>query len=107
MYLFHKKMKEDAEKIADPFWKMAYGELVERYKWLEQRVQERLKDMEEMHQQIERLERLLERSESRNEDDRIDYLARLSALGMSERDIREFEEYWTKRAQEESDAGAL
>lgn len=87
MYLFHKKMKEDAERVADPYWHMAYNLLVERYKWVELRLQERLADLEEMQARIEKLEKLAE-------DLHIDYLARLKALGMSEQEIQEFEAYW-------------
>ena len=94
MYLFHKRMKQDAERLADPYWKLAYEQLVYRYRWVEARLQDRLKDMEEMQQQLERLEKFLERAEQKLKDCHIDFLARLKALGMSERDIREFEAYW-------------
>lgn len=96
MYLFHKRMKEDAEGLADPFWKLAYEQLVYRYTWLEERLQDHLADMEEMQQQIERLEKLLKWSERRNKDDRLAFRAKLRALGLADRDIREFEEFWLR-----------
>ena len=86
-YLFHKRMKHDAEMLADPFWRAVYSVLVERYKWLELRLQERLADLVEMQKRVEQLEKL-------NEDCHIDYIARLKALGMSEQDIKDFEAYW-------------
>jgi hypothetical protein len=87
MYLFHKKMKEDAERFADPYWHGAYLLLVERYKWVELRLQERVADAEEMQKRMEDMEKFIE-------DLRVDYLARLKALGMSEQEIQEFEVYW-------------
>ena len=92
MYLFHKKMKEDTERLADPFWKTAYGQLVERFKWVELHLQERLVDLEEKQRRIEKLEKA-------TEDLRIDYLARLKVLGMNDQDIQEFEAYWIAHTQ--------
>jgi hypothetical protein len=80
MYLFHKKMKEDAERLADPYWKLAYEQLVYRYTWVEERL----------------LEERLKRSERRSENDRLAFRAKLRALGMSDRDIQEFEDFWLK-----------
>lgn len=96
MYLFHKKMKEDADLIREPYWKMAYEALLNRYLLLEERLQDRLKDMEKMQGQIERLERLLKRSQEQNEDDRLAFRAKLRALGLDDRDIREFEQFWLR-----------
>jgi hypothetical protein len=87
MYLFHKKMKEDVERFADPYWHGAYLLLVERYKWMELRLQERVADAEKMQKRMEDMEKFIE-------DLRVDYLARLKALGMSEQEIQEFEVYW-------------
>jgi DNA-binding transcriptional regulator GbsR (MarR family) len=103
MYLFHKKMKEDVDLLKEPYWKMAYEMLLNRYLLLEERLQDCLKDMEGMQQQIERLEQLLKRSQERNEDERLAFRAKLRALGLDDRDIRGFEEYWLKASNNPQD----
>ncbi|GCF10874.1 hypothetical protein [Dictyobacter arantiisoli] len=94
-YLWHKQMKHDADMIAEPYWKAAYSVLVERYKWIELRLQERISDLEEEQRRVDRLEEDKQYYIKRYEDLQIDYSARLKALGMSEQDIKEFDAYWT------------
>jgi predicted nucleic acid-binding Zn-ribbon protein len=87
MYLFHKKMKEDAERAADIYWKQAYKKLAFEYQWVEVRLQNAHKEMEQMQAYIQRLEKQVD-------DLYTDYRARLKATGMNEADIQDFERYW-------------
>jgi hypothetical protein len=93
-YLWHKKMKHDADALADPYWRAAYQGLVERYKWLENMVQARLLDMEELEKEVQYYKK-------RAEDIQIDYVARLRGLGISEEQIKEFDEYWRRQLEEQ------
>ena len=85
--IWHKQMKRDADSLADPYWRAAYGLLRERYKWVELRLQERLADLDEKQQWREYYQK-------KREDMQLDYIARLRALGMSDEDIAEFEAFW-------------
>src|SRR5436305_10983555 len=67
--IWHKQMKHDADSLADPYWRAAYGLLRERYKWVELRLQERLADLEEKQQWREYYQKKLE-------DMQLDYTAR-------------------------------
>jgi DNA repair exonuclease SbcCD ATPase subunit len=107
-YLWRKKMQEDAAKLSDPSWRVAYSVLVGQYQALERLMQERLKDAEKQQEELEekqkRIDLLTERMEyyqqqyeQKIEALRIDYYARLKALGISEQDLREFNEYWKKQ----------
>jgi uncharacterized protein YfbU (UPF0304 family) len=91
-YLWYKQMKRDADALTEPFWRVAYQQLVERYKWLEDMVQARLKEMQELEERTQYYKRYAE-------DVQADYVARLRALGMSEDQVQEFDAYW-KRLQE-------
>lgn len=68
--------------------------LVERYKWIELRLQERMTDLEEERKHVDELEERLRFSTKRYEDLQADYHMRLRALGMSEQDIKDFDAYW-------------
>lgn len=87
-YIWHQQIKHDADMLADPYWREAYKMLADRYKWIEQRLQERMIEAEEHERYIDSLEKSYE-------DIKIDYVARLKALGMNEQDIQEFNAYWT------------
>jgi hypothetical protein len=93
-YLWHKKMRHDADALAEPYWQAAYLALVERYKWLEKMVQARLSDMEELDKEIHYYKKYAA-------DLQIDYVARLRGLGISEEQIEEFDEYWKKQLEEQ------
>jgi hypothetical protein len=96
-YLWHKQMRRDVEAITDPFWRSAYALLVEQYKGLERLMQDRLRDLEKKHKRIEKLEELVQYYRDRFEALKVDYMARLRSLGMSEQDIQEFNEYWERQ----------
>jgi DNA repair exonuclease SbcCD ATPase subunit len=107
-YEFHKKMREETAKLSDQYWRIAYGVLVGHYQALERLMQERLKDAEKQQEELEkkqkRIDSLTERMEyyqqqyeQKIEALRIDYYARLKALGISEQDLNEFNEYWKKQ----------
>ncbi len=98
-YLWHKQMKHDAEMLAEPYWRAAYGKLVEQYKWLEGMVQERLADLARESERAEKLEERVEYYIRRLEDVRVDYVARLRVLGMSDGDIAEFDAYWKEQTE--------
>jgi phage regulator Rha-like protein len=93
-YLWHKKMKHDADMLAEPYWKATYKVLVEDYKWLEGKLQERLSDFEKEQNYNDILKQQLQHYKQRDEDIQADCIARLRALGMSEQDIKEFDAYW-------------
>jgi len=99
-YLWHKKMKHDADALADPYWQAAYLLLVAQYKWLEGMVQARLVDLEEERKRADRLEERLQYHIKRYEDLQIDYAARLKALGLSEEEIEAFHAYWRSQGEE-------
>src|SRR5690349_5420193 len=82
-YLWHKKMRHDANMLVEPYWKAAYGVLVEQYKLLELRLQDRLNDLEEEHRRTDRAEESMRYYQQRYDDLIVDFLARLRALGMS------------------------
>jgi len=50
---WYKKMQHDAGMIADPYWKVAYGVLVEQYKLLEQQLQDCMNDLTEMQERVD------------------------------------------------------
>lgn len=87
-------MKQDADKITEPYWREAYKVLVERYKWIELRLQERMTDLEGERKRVDELEERLSFYTKRYEDLQSDYHLRLKALGMSEQDIKDFDAYW-------------
>jgi acetoin utilization deacetylase AcuC-like enzyme len=93
-YLWHKRMKRDADTLTDPFWKGAYSLLVEQYKRLELLLQARMVDLEKERMRSDTLEVHAEYYLRRYEDLQIDCVAKLKALGMSEQDIQDFETYW-------------
>lgn len=93
-YIWHKKMKQDADALAEPYWKAAYAVLVGQFKALEQRLQERLIDLEEDAKRIELLEKSVQYYENLCEALQVDYAARLKALGLADKDIEEFHAYW-------------
>lgn len=47
-------MKHDADQLAEPFWRMAYARLVEQYKYVERLLQERVSDLTEAQEEIDR-----------------------------------------------------
>jgi hypothetical protein len=97
-YLWHRQMKHDAEMLVDPYWRAVYSVLVEQYKLLELRLQERIADLEEERKRTDMLEERLQYLTQRHEDLQADYAARLRALGMSEQDIKDFAMYWQARS---------
>ena len=94
-------MKHDADTLAEPYWHAAYGVLVEHYKLLEARLQERLSDLEDERKRTDALKESTQYYIKRYEDHQADYVARLRALGMSEKDIKEFDAYWKAHTQRE------
>ncbi len=90
-------MKHDADMLAEPYWRAAYLALVEQYKWLERMVQERLADLAKEREGTDRLEERVQYYIKRLEDIRADYVARLKALGMSDKDIEAFDAYWREQ----------
>src|SRR5712664_1686258 len=52
-YLWHKQMRHDADRLAEPFWRTAYAVLVEQYKFLEQRLRDRLVDLDEAQKRMD------------------------------------------------------
>jgi hypothetical protein len=96
-YLWHKKMRNDANALAEPFWRTAYGVLVEQYKSLERLLQKRIIDLGEYEKRTDRLEGIVQYYENQLKALQIDYTARLKTLGMNEQDIEEFHAYWEKR----------
>ncbi len=87
-------MKHDAGALAEPYWYTAYRVLVEHYKLLEARLQERLSDLEEERKRTDALKESVQYYSKRYEALQMDYVARLRAPGMSEKDIQEFDAYW-------------
>jgi len=96
-YLWHKQMKHDAEALADPYWRAAYGVLIEHYKLLELRLKDRIADLEEEQKRTDLLEERVQYYLRRYEDIQIDFVARLRALGINEQDIKDFETYWQEQ----------
>ncbi len=82
-YLWHTQMKRDADALAEPYWRAAYAGLVERYMWLELRLQERITDLEEEQKRTDELEERLQYHIERYEDLCLEYAARLRALGVT------------------------
>ena len=68
--------------------------LVERFKLLEQMLQDRVRDLEKERAYTDQLEQSLQHCRDRFEAIQADYAARLKALGMSDQDIRDFDAYW-------------
>jgi DNA repair ATPase RecN len=95
-------MKRDAARLSDNYWRIAYLVLVEQYKQLELRLQDRLADLTENEKRLDNLKKLTKHYEKQFEDMQIDYTARLKALEMNENDIKEFEEYWKHTFQNRS-----
>ncbi len=93
-YLWHKKIKQDAEKLVAPAWHKAYDLLTEQYKFLELRLQETVEHLAKADEHIKTLEEILEYYRSRYKNIHIDYTARLKALGMNNQEIEEFNTYW-------------
>ena len=93
-YLWHKKMRHDADILEEPYWKIAYGELVRRYKWIEEKLQERINDLEKERKYTDSLEREVQQYMKKAEAIQADCAARMRAVGMSEEDISEFNTYW-------------
>ena len=87
-------MKHDVDAITDPYWRGAYTMLVERFKLLEQMLQDRVRDLEKERAYTDQLEQSLQHCRDRFEAIQADYAARLKALGMSDQDIRDFDAYW-------------
>ncbi len=90
-------MKHDADALADPAWRAAYSVLVEQFKLLELRLQERLIDLEEARKRTDKLEKQVQHYQEKIEALLIDYTARLKALNLSDQDIEEFHTYWKKQ----------
>lgn len=108
-YLWRKKMKEDAAKLSDPAWRVAYEVLAGHFRALEDLLQKQGNDLttyqkaleEERKYTNELRERILDHRQhyqQQLEAMRIDYHARLKALGVSEEDLKEFNEYWKKQS---------
>lgn len=93
-YLWHRRMKQDADRVAETYWKAAYKALVEQYKALEVIVQERLSDLEEERKRADELEKEVQYYLQQYEAIQIDCVARLRAVGMNDKEIKEFEAYW-------------
>ena len=100
-YLWHKKMKQDATNLAEPYWRIAYAALVEQFKLLERLLQERLIDLEEERKRTDQLEERIQYYQRRDEALQADYAARLKALGMSEQNIKDFNKYWQAHLEED------
>lgn len=106
-HMWHKQMKHDADVLAEPYWRTAYSNLVEQYKLLELRLQERISDLEEQRRQNDTLEKSMHYYRRKYEDLQLDYVARLRALGMSEQDIEEFHAYWREQSERQSQSWGL
>src|SRR6267142_2165393 len=98
-YLWHKQMKHDANMLMEPFWRHAYALLVEQCKFLEQRLADRIADLDEAQKRMDTQDDLIRYYKQDYADLQADYVARLKALGMSEQDIKEFEAYWQAHTQ--------
>lgn len=98
-YTWHKQMKHDADMLAEPYWKVAYSALVEHYKFIEKLLLDRVADLTKAQKYIGELEERVKYYRGKCEDMQTDYLARLKALGMSEKDIEDFKLYWEKHIQ--------
>lgn len=96
-YLWHKKMKEDAAKLSEPYWRTAYIALVEQFKALEQMLQTRNNELAEEREHADQLTKDRQYYKEQIETLRVDYIARLKALNLSEQDIKEFDEYWKRQ----------
>jgi hypothetical protein len=96
-YLWHKKMKQDVVTVQEPYWRIAYVVLVDQYKTLEALLQARLSDLEAERKRNDELEGLLRHYILMYEELKVDYIARLKALGMSESDIKDFDTYWKRQ----------
>jgi hypothetical protein len=96
-YLQDKQMHDDATRLAEPFWKMAYGRLKDHYLWLEGMVQDRLKDLAEERKSVDKLEKRVQYYVNKIEELKADYRLRLKAAGLSDQDIEEFEAYWQRQ----------
>jgi chromosome segregation ATPase len=93
-YLWHKQMKRDATSLAEPYWRDAYKALVDQYRWLEDRLQERLADLDKKNREIDELEKRVQYWQDHYEALVANHALQLKALGISEQDIHEFEAYW-------------
>lgn len=93
-YLWHKKVRQDVTTLQEPYWRIAYIMLVEQFKALETLLQARLSDLEAERKRNDELEELTRHYILMYEELKVDYAARLKALGMSEQDIRDFNTYW-------------
>ena len=100
-------MKRDTEKLSDTYWKEAYKELVKEYKKLEKELQtekewhkiedEKRKTWNERDMEYMRvMEDSMEYHRKRYERMQISCAAKLKHMGMSEKDIVEFNTYWTE-----------
>jgi len=104
-YREYKKTKHDIDKVAEPYWKEAYQLLVVKYKWLEDRLQERIKDASKSQDRIDDLEWLVNYYAKQHDNILIECEAKLKALGVSEEDIKEFDAYWKVQMDSRSDLG--
>ncbi|HEX3643186.1 MAG TPA: hypothetical protein VHV10_18010 [Ktedonobacteraceae bacterium] len=86
--------------LAEPYWRHAYRVLRGQYEMLEFRLQGYLKDDEERVSYLDARERSIKHLYKRCQEMRVDYVARLKALGVSENDIKEFDVYWKEQMDE-------
>lgn len=93
-------MRHDAGMLADPYWRVAYGVLVNQYKAVENLLQDRLSDLAEERKQTDASEESVQYYKKRYEDLHADYVARLRGLGMNENDVKDFDTYWKARTKE-------
>jgi hypothetical protein len=71
--------------------------LVAHYQRIEGLLHDRVSDLVDAQEYIERLQRMVEYQHEHLQALRIEYAARLQALGMNEQDIQECETYWQQQ----------
>lgn len=97
-HLWHKAIQKKVDAQLDPSWHAAYNVLQAQYQWLESRFQEQAEELTRQRALADTFEELLRYSQDRYEALHVDYVARLKALGMSAKDIEEFNAYWREQS---------
>jgi hypothetical protein len=95
-YRWHKHMRPDVATLTEPFWRGQYQALLTQYKELEQLMQARLADLAEERKRADEQEEKAKHWFAQCERMRIDYVARLNALGISCEEVKAFESYWCR-----------
>jgi hypothetical protein len=96
-YRWYKQVKRDADMIEEPMWQAKYGELYTYCLQLGEKMKKSVQRLGESQKDIDSLTASRDFWRQRYKDLRVDYAARMKALGISEDAIKEFNEYWSNQ----------